>query len=393
MRMTVIGCGYLGAVHAPCMADAGHDVVGLDVDEVKVKELSAGRAPFYEPGLPELLERAGASGRLRFTTEVADVAPAAGHKGARQADQAPTIHFVCVGTPQRRGEYAADTSYVDRAVADLVPHLRPGDLVVGKSTVPVGTAARLAATLAEQAPGVLLAWNPEFLREAYAVEDTLHPDRLVFGTHSTHALDVLEEIYALPLSDRTPVVRCDIATAELIKVAANSFLATKISFINAMAQMCQAAGGDVTLLADAIGFDKRIGREFLNAGLGFGGGCLPKDIAALAHRADELGVHVLSEFIHSVEAINDGQRSEIADLAIEQAGGDWQGPGFAPFRYSEDRHAGISGMSVNQITGETTKALTPVLVTDTGDAEITESKDDPATPPSSGIPDEESVED
>ena len=170
-----------------------------------------------------------------------------------------------------------------------------------------------------------MAWNPEFLREAYAVEDTLRPDRLVFGTHSGHALDLLEEIYAIPITDRTPVVRCDIATAELIKVAANSFLATKISFINAMAQMCQAAGGDVTLLADALGYDQRIGREFLNAGLGFGGGCLPKDIAALAVRADELGVDVLSDFIRSVEAINDGQRAELAELAIDQAGGDVAG--------------------------------------------------------------------
>ena len=170
-----------------------------------------------------------------------------------------------------------------------------------------------------------MAWNPEFLREAYAVEDTLRPDRLVFGTHSAQALATLEEIYEIPLTERTPVVRCDIATAELIKVAANSFLATKISFINAMAQMCQAAGGDVTLLADAIGYDKRIGREFLNAGLGFGGGCLPKDIAALAVRADELGVNVLTDLIRSVEAINDGQRTELADLAIDQAGGDVKG--------------------------------------------------------------------
>ena len=206
----------------------------------------------------------------------------------------------------------------------LAPLLTKPTLVVGKSTVPVGAAMALEERLRSSAPAgdaVEVAWNPEFLREAYAVEDTLRPDRLVFGTHSQHALDVLEEIYAMPISDRVPVVRCDIATSELIKVAANAFLSTKISFINAMAQMCQAAGGDVVLLADALGYDERIGREFLNAGLGFGGGCLPKDIAALAVRADELGVHVLSDFIRSVEAINAGQRTEVAELAIDQAGG------------------------------------------------------------------------
>jgi UDPglucose 6-dehydrogenase len=233
------------------------------------------------------------------------------------------VHFLALGTPSGPGG-AADLSQLHAAVDTLAPMLTEPTLVVGKSTVPVGTAMALEERLRAHAPagdGVEVAWNPEFLREAYAVEDTLRPDRLVFGTHSAQALTVLEEVYAIPISDRVPVVRCDIATAELIKVAANSFLATKISFINAMAQMCQAAGGDVTLLADALGYDQRIGREFLNAGLGFGGGCLPKDISALAVTAEELGVEVLRDLIRAVEAINDGQRTEVAQLAIDQAGG------------------------------------------------------------------------
>jgi UDPglucose 6-dehydrogenase len=315
LRVSVIGTSYLGATHAAGMAEFGHQVVGIDIDEDKVKILNAGQSHIFEVGLEPLLEKHTATGRLRFTTDYTEIADWA------------DVHFLALGTPsQPNGK--ADLRQLYSAIESLAPLLTEPCLIVGKSTVPVGTAMELEARIRELAPAgdqIEVAWNPEFLREAYAVEDTLHPDRLVFGTHSQRALDVLAEIYALPISDRTPVVRCDIATAELIKVAANSFLATKISFINAMAQMCQAAGGDVVLLADAIGFDKRIGREFLNAGLGFGGGCLPKDIAALAVRADELGVHVLSEFIHSVEAINTGQRNEIADLTIEQAGGDVTG--------------------------------------------------------------------
>ena len=315
LRVSVIGTSYLGATHAAGMAEFGHQVVGIDIDEDKVKILNAGQSHIFEVGLEPLLEKHTATGRLRFTTDYTEIADWA------------DVHFLALGTPSQ-STGAADLGQLYSAVESLAPLLTEPCLVVGKSTVPVGTALQIEKRIRELAPagdGVEVAWNPEFLREAYAVEDTLHPDRLVFGTHSAHALEVLAEIYALPISDRTPVVRCDIATAELIKVAANSFLATKISFINAMAQMCQAAGGDVVLLADAIGFDKRIGREFLNAGLGFGGGCLPKDIAALAFRADELGVDVLSDFIHAVEAINSGQRNEIADLAIEQAGGDVKG--------------------------------------------------------------------
>jgi UDPglucose 6-dehydrogenase len=315
LRVSVIGTNYLGATHAAGMAEFGHQVIGVDIDPDRVKILNSGESHIFEIGLAPLLQKHTESGRLRFTTDY--------HEIADWAD----VHFLALGTPSGPGG-EADLSQLHAAVDTLAPLLTEPTLVVGKSTVPVGTAPMLEERLRRLAPagdGVEVAWNPEFLREAFAVEDTLRPDRLVFGTHSSRALEILEKVYAMPLTEDTPVVRCDIATAELIKVAANAFLATKISFINAMAQMCQAAGGDVTLLADALGYDKRIGREFLNAGLGFGGGCLPKDIRALAVRADELGVTVLTDFIRSVEAINDGQRMELADLTIDQAGGDVTG--------------------------------------------------------------------
>ena len=315
LNVSVIGTNYLGASHAAGMAEFGHSVIGVDIDADRVKTLNSGQSHIFELGLEPLLEKHTASGRLRFTTDYSDIADWA------------DVHFLALGTPSAPGG-AADLSQLHAAVDTLGPLLTKPTLVVGKSTVPVGTAMQLERRLRLASPageGVEVAWNPEFLREAHAVEDTLTPDRLVFGTHSRQALELLEEVYSMPLSEATPVVRCDIATAELIKVAANAFLATKISFINAMAGMCQAAGGDITLLADAIGYDKRIGREFLNAGLGFGGGCLPKDIAALAVRAEELGVDTLRDFIRSVEAINDGQRTELAELAIDQAGGDVHG--------------------------------------------------------------------
>jgi UDPglucose 6-dehydrogenase len=319
-----MGCGYLGAVHAACMADFGHEVVGVDVDEAKVKDLSAGRAPFFEPGLPELLERAMASGRLQFTTDVSAVSRPAG-----PADPAePMVHFVCVGTPQRKGEFAADTTYVDAAVRALLPHLRPGDLVAGKSTVPVGTAARLADLVAPT--GAMLAWNPEFLREGHAVDDTQRPDRLVYGLPSepdraVAAKALLDAVYADPLSHGVPLVTADYPTAELVKTAANAFLATKISFINAMAEVCEAAGADVTQLATAIGHDDRIGPKFLGAGLGFGGGCLPKDIRAFMARAGELGADQALTFLREVDAINMRRRVRMVELARDVVGGSFLG--------------------------------------------------------------------
>ena len=306
MRISVIGCGYLGAVHAAAMAKLGHDVVGVDIDEAKIKSLAEGSAPFFEPGLPELLTQTLATGRLRFTTDLAEL-------------ETCTVHFVCVGTPQMRGEFAADLTYVDSAFAAALPHLSDGDLVVGKSTVPVGTAERLAIDF--EGSGAMLAWNPEFLREGFAVQDTLHPDRLVYGippgTSGEKAKLILDEVYAAPLADGVPLVVTDYATAELVKVAANSFLATKISFINAMAELCEATGADVTGLAEAIGYDERIGRKFLNAGLGFGGGCLPKDIRAFMARAGELGVDQALSFLREVDSINMRRRVRMVDLARE----------------------------------------------------------------------------
>ena len=315
MRISVIGCGYLGAVHAASMASLGHDVVGIDVDPGKVARLAAGTAPFYEPGLPELLAKVADTGRLTFSTDMADAA------GAQ-------VHFLCVGTPQQHGEFRADLSYVDSAFTALVPHLAPGDVVAGKSTVPVGTAEELAARLA--GTGATLVWNPEFLREGFAVKDTLHPDRLVYGLpteagvptpEGDAARALLDEVYATPLSEGTPLVVTDYATAQLVKVAANSFLATKISFINAMAELCEATGADVTRLADAIGYDARIGRRFLNAGLGFGGGCLPKDIRAFMARAGELGVDQALSFLREVDAINMRRRVRVVDLVREVSAG------------------------------------------------------------------------
>ena len=308
MKLSVIGCGYLGAVHAAAMAELGHEVVGVDVDPVKIEQLRAGRAPFFEPGLPEVLASAGASGRLRFTTDLADAADA-------------VVHFVAVGTPQSRDGNAADLRFVDAAIDGLLPLLKAGDLVVGKSTVPVGTARRLAERIASGGSGARLAWNPEFLREGFAVKDTIEPDRLVYGVDDERDAAVLDEVYATAIAAGTPRIVTDYATAELVKVAANAFLATKISVLNALAEIAEATGADVTRLADAIGHDARIGRRFLNAGVGFGGGCLPKDIRAFTARAEELGRGESVAFLKEVDAINLRRRRRVVELAQEALGG------------------------------------------------------------------------
>ena len=306
MNVTVIGCGYLGATHAASMAELGYDVLGVEIDAPKRESLAAGKVPFYEPGLEELLARHVASGKLRFTDSF------------EEAGAFGDLHFVCVGTPQRSDGLGADVQYVDAAVDGLAPYLTDGALVVGKSTVPVGTAARLAGRLPAHAE---LAWNPEFLREGFAVQDTLEPDRLVFGVASERAERLLRDFYGSVIATGTPVVVTDFATAELVKVSANAFLATKISFINAVAEVCEAAGGDVVDLADAIGHDDRIGRKFLNAGVGFGGGCLPKDIRAFLSRAGELGVEDTMSFLRQVDDINLRQRSRVVQIATAMLGG------------------------------------------------------------------------
>ncbi|HEY2832414.1 MAG TPA: UDP-glucose/GDP-mannose dehydrogenase family protein [Sporichthyaceae bacterium] len=312
LRLTVLGTGYLGVTHAACMAELGFEVLGMDVDAVKIGMLSAGEVPFFEPDLQPLVAKHIEGGRLRFTTSYAEVAAFG------------DVHFTCVGTPQRQGELAADLSQVNSVIAGLAPHLDRACLVVGKSTVPVGTAARLAEELARTAParvGAELAWNPEFLREGFAVADTLRPDRLVIGARTEAAVAMLREVYAEQISAGVPFLTTDYATAELVKVAANAFLATKISFINAMAEVCEAAGADVSALADALGHDPRIGRKFLNAGLGFGGGCLPKDIRAFMARAGELGASEALMFLREVDAINLRRRSRTVELAREMCGG------------------------------------------------------------------------
>ena len=301
LRVSVIGTGYLGATHAACMSAMGFDVIGVDVDATKIELLSRGKVPFYEPGLEELLQQEIASGRLTFSTDI---------QAIKEAD----VHFICVGTPQSENSLAADMKYVDAALDAIAPICKPGSLVVGKSTVPVGTAARLRSKLLTINPEVDLAWNPEFLREGFAVEDTLHPNRLVVGVTNDEAENKLKAIYAKNLSENTPWVRADLPTSELVKVAANSFLATKISFINAMAEVCEAAGGDVTVLAKAIGYDPRIGSRFLQAGIGFGGGCLPKDIRAFMARAGELGADQALEFLREIDSINLRARQRVIEL-------------------------------------------------------------------------------
>ncbi|MGO2933211.1 UDP-glucose dehydrogenase family protein [Microbacterium sp.] len=320
MRLSVIGCGYLGAVHSAAMASIGHEVIGIDVDARKIASLSAGEAPFFEPGLPEILSEGIASGNLRFTTDMAEA------KGAK-------VHFIGVGTPQQADGYAADLTYVNAAVDALLPYLNPGDIVAGKSTVPVGTAAELAPRI--EAAGATLVWNPEFLREGWAVQDTIDPDRLVVGVASrpstgsgiddgsdastssaTDPAEVLREVYHPAIAKGTPFIVTDLATAELVKVSANAFLATKISFINAMAEIAEVTGADVTQLADAIGHDVRIGRRFLGAGIGFGGGCLPKDIRAFSARAEELGRGESVSFLREIDAINLRRRERAVHLVV-----------------------------------------------------------------------------
>ena len=301
LKLSVIGTGYLGATHAACMASLGFEVIGFDTESSKVDLLSKGKVPFYEPDLEELLAEQIKAKRLTFTNKVEDLSDA-------------DVHFICVGTPQVKNGNAADLTYVNSALESIAKHVKPGGLVVGKSTVPVGTATKLRKRLLELNPKADLAWNPEFLREGFAVEDTLRPNRLVIGVVTDSAENILKEVYAINLKENTPWVRADLPTAELVKVAANSFLATKISFINAMAEVCEASGGDVTVLAKAIGYDPRIGSRFLQAGIGFGGGCLPKDIRAFMARAEELGASQAVEFLKEIDAINLRARQRIIEL-------------------------------------------------------------------------------
>ncbi|SEL57026.1 UDP-glucose dehydrogenase family protein [Rhodococcus maanshanensis] len=323
MRCTVFGTGYLGATHAACMAELGHEVLGVDIDPGKVAKLSGGEVPFYEPGLAQVLKRNIDAGRLHFTTSYPDAAAFA------------DLHFLGVGTPQKKGEYGADLRHVHSVIDTLAPLLDRPAVIVGKSTVPVGTAAELGARARELAPAgeeVEVAWNPEFLREGFAVEDTLRPDRLVLGVDPARpgrAEALLRRLYARLIEDEVPFLLTDLPTAELVKVSANAFLATKISFINAISEVCEATGADVTQLADALGYDARIGRRFLNAGLGFGGGCLPKDIRAFMARAGELGADQALTFLREVDSINMRRRTKMVELATRACGGSLLGANIA----------------------------------------------------------------
>ena len=322
MRCTVFGTGYLGATHAAGMAELGHDVVGIDIDPGKIAKLSAGDIPFYEPELAKMLQDNLSAGRLRFSTDYGLAADFA------------DVHFLGVGTPQKKGEYGADLRHVHAVIDELVPRLTRPSVIVGKSTVPVGTAAELgrrARQLARAGVDVEVAWNPEFLREGFAVHDTLHPDRIVVGVQpdSARAEAALRELYAPLLDEGVPFLLTDLQTAELVKVSANAFLATKISFINAISEVCEAAGADVRVLADALGYDSRIGRRFLNAGLGFGGGCLPKDIRAFMARAGELGANHALTFLREVDSINMRRRTRMVELTTTACGGSLLGANIA----------------------------------------------------------------
>ena len=314
-RIAVFGTGYLGATHAACMAELGHDVLGVDIDDSKLAKLGAGEAPFYEPGLDEVLKNNVDAGRLRFTSSYEEAAEFA------------NVHFIAVATPQKQGEFAADLKYVDAVIETLAPLLTAPAVIFGKSTVPVGTAAQLGTRARELAPAgdaVEVAWNPEFLREGYAVQNTLHPDRIVLGVDKNrpgHAEEVARDVYGILLEEEIPFLVTDLETSELVKTSANAFLATKISFINAVAEVCEVTGADVSVLADAIGHDSRIGRKFLNAGIGFGGGCLPKDIRAFMARAGELGADQALTFLREVDAINMRRRTRMMELTRELVGG------------------------------------------------------------------------
>jgi UDPglucose 6-dehydrogenase len=312
MRISVIGTGYLGAVHAACMAEFGHEVLGVDVDDKKIAQLALGLSPIYEPGFPELLSKNIASGRLRFSTSL--------DEAAEFAD----VHFICVGTPQLPGSSKADMRYVDAVVEGLAPRLVRPALLVGKSTVPVGTASRLAEKAASLAPAgsqIEVSCNPEFLREGFAVMDTMHPDRLVLGTSSPAAEAILRTVYEQILAGGTRCICTDVATAELVKVSANAFLATKISFINAISEVCEAVGADIMHITAALGCDERIGPRFLSPGVGFGGGCLPKDIRAFLAYAEELGVGEALAFLRGVDDVNLGRRRNAVNLARDMLGG------------------------------------------------------------------------
>ncbi|MGI8705503.1 MAG: UDP-glucose dehydrogenase family protein [Sphingomicrobium sp.] len=313
MRIAMIGTGYVGLVSGACFADFGHDVTCIDKDSDKIAALNAGRMPIWEPGLEGLVKANVDHGRLAFTTYLG--------KGVQGAEAV----FIAVGTPARRGDGHADLTYVFAAVRELARALKGPAVVITKSTVPVGTGDRIAEILAQEgAPaGTAVASNPEFLREGAAIADFKHPDRIVVGAEDERAREVLREIYRPLFLNKAPILFTGRRTAELTKYAANAFLATKISFINEVADLCEAVGADVQEVARGIGLDNRIGAKFLHAGPGYGGSCFPKDTLALLRTSEEAGVE--QRIVRTVVEVNDQRKQNMAARVVNALGGDVDG--------------------------------------------------------------------
>jgi UDPglucose 6-dehydrogenase len=309
----MIGTGYVGLVSAACFAEFGVDVIAVDKDESKIDGLRAGRIPIYEPGLDDLVLRNTAAGRLRFTTDL----PSA----VRAADAV----FIAVGTPSRRGDGHADLTYLFAAAEEIARGLDRNGVVVTKSTVPVGTGRRLQQHFAQLRPDLTIevASNPEFLREGSAIEDFMRPDRVVVGVETAHARGVLERLYRPLNLHKTPILVTAIETAELIKYATNSFLATKVTFINEIADLCEKVGADVQVVAQGLGLDGRIGSKFLHPGPGFGGSCFPKDTTALLRIAEEANVPM--RIVESVVAVNEGRKRNMVRKIVQACGGSVRG--------------------------------------------------------------------
>lgn len=299
MNVVIIGSGYVGLVSGACFAEFGTHVTCVDIDAAKIEALNKGIIPIYEPGLDALVEKNRRQGRLQFTTDYAGT--------IADAD----LVFIAVGTPTRRGDGHADLSYVYQAARDIAPHLTGYTVIVDKSTVPVGTARNVKRIIAETSPGADfdVASNPEFLREGAAITDFMRPDRVVIGVESERAQEILQQLYRPLNLIETPILVTGLETAELIKYAANAFLATKVSFINEISMLCEKVGADVHAVAKGMGLDGRIGRKFLHPGPGFGGSCFPKDTRALVRIAQEHGVS--SRIVEAVIEVNEAQKARM----------------------------------------------------------------------------------
>jgi UDPglucose 6-dehydrogenase len=338
MRIAMIGTGYVGLVSGACFADFGHKVCCIDKDEAKIEGLHQGKMPIWEPGLEALVKANVERGRLTFTTDVVE-----GVKGAEAV-------FIAVGTPARRGDGHADLTFVFQAVRELAKVIAPGTVVVTKSTVPVGTGDEIERILREEGvTDVSVASNPEFLREGAAIADFKHPDRIVCGAEDQRAQDVLKEIYRPLFLNRAPILFTGRRTAELTKYAANAFLAVKISFINEIADLCEAVDADVQDVARGIGLDNRIGPKFLHAGPGYGGSCFPKDTLALLQTADKAGID--QRIVRTTVAVNDDRKDAMAERVARALGGDVSG-----------KRVGVLGLAFKPNTDDMREAPSIALI-------------------------------